>query len=309
MNFVAIDFETADRTRFSPCQIGLTTVEDGKIISTETYLIKPTCFPHFEFYNSSIHGILAAKVENEPTFDILWNDIKHKIDGKILISHSTVFDIQVLKQTLSYYNIPFPSIKFFCTHMLSKKTWPMMGVYNLEYLNEEFDLGLDDHHDAGSDSLAAAKLALKILYKNKKEDFDAIAALYEIPAGILNPTTYKSFVPQRIYRSKSDKYKMHNLIIDESKHDPESIFYGKTVVFTGALNSMTRAEAFQKITDIGGIISDRLNKETNFLIEGQQSSSSVGPGGLSQKQIKAKAFAEKGIDIEVLNEITFINNL
>ena len=43
MNFTAIDFETA-HAEF-PCEIGLTRVENGIIINTKSWLIKPACFP------------------------------------------------------------------------------------------------------------------------------------------------------------------------------------------------------------------------------------------------------------------------
>ena len=45
-----------------------------------------------------------------------------------------------------------------------------------------------------------------------------------------------------------------------AKHNLESIFYGRTVVFTGALSSMVRNEAQQKIVDIGGILGNSVTQ-------------------------------------------------
>ena len=42
MNFIAIDFETANSSRSSICSMGVAIVENGKLIDTEHFLIKPT---------------------------------------------------------------------------------------------------------------------------------------------------------------------------------------------------------------------------------------------------------------------------
>ena len=41
MNFVAIDFETADYQRDSACAVALVRVESGKIVAREHRLIRP----------------------------------------------------------------------------------------------------------------------------------------------------------------------------------------------------------------------------------------------------------------------------
>ncbi|MTL83710.1 DNA polymerase III subunit epsilon, partial [Turicibacter sanguinis] len=40
MNFIAIDFETANEKRDSACSIGLTVVKNNQIIEQKYYLIK-----------------------------------------------------------------------------------------------------------------------------------------------------------------------------------------------------------------------------------------------------------------------------
>ena len=41
MDFVAIDFETANEKRNSACSIGLTVVKNNKIVEEKYFLIKP----------------------------------------------------------------------------------------------------------------------------------------------------------------------------------------------------------------------------------------------------------------------------
>ena len=112
INFIALDFETATSDRFSPCEIGLTIVENGKIKDSKSWLIKPFSYPYFNQFNIMIHGITPKDVENEPTFSELWSTIKPLLENKFIIAHNAGFDISVLRQTLEYYNLEFPNLQY-----------------------------------------------------------------------------------------------------------------------------------------------------------------------------------------------------
>jgi DNA polymerase III subunit epsilon len=116
---------------------------------------------------------------------------------------------------------------------------------------------------------------------------------------------YRPSETKRIYKAKD----LTKIVDDPTKHNPESIFYGRTVVFTGALSSMVRAEAQQTIADIGGIIGNSVTKETDFLIVGQQDYRVVGDDGMSSKQEKAIKLIEKGSTLEILSEDDFLKNV
>ena len=73
MNFITIDFETANAQRNSPCEIGLTFVENFEIIESKSWLIKPIN-NEFDYFNIMIHGITPEDVENEPEFATLTID-------------------------------------------------------------------------------------------------------------------------------------------------------------------------------------------------------------------------------------------
>jgi len=55
MNFVALDFETANADLSSICQIGLVTFKDGEPTETYSMLVDPN--DYFGGINISIHGI------------------------------------------------------------------------------------------------------------------------------------------------------------------------------------------------------------------------------------------------------------
>ena len=100
-----------------------------------------------------------------------------------------------------------------------------------------------------------------------------------------------------------------NIVGDPTKINPDSIFHGRIVVFTGTLSSMVRAEAQQIIINIGGFIGNSVTKDTDFLIVGQQDYRVVGDDGMSSKQEKAVKLIEKGSKLEIISEDDFLKNI
>ncbi len=69
LSFCAIDFETANRYRGSPCAVGLVKVVDGEVVDTRRYLMRPPeGYDEFDPFNIRIHGITPAMVRGEPRF-------------------------------------------------------------------------------------------------------------------------------------------------------------------------------------------------------------------------------------------------
>ena len=108
MNFIAIDFETANEKRNSPCSIGIVVVKNGEVTERIHHLIKPKEM-RFMPINIGIHGIRPKMVENELEFDKIWEKIKHYFDNNLIIAHNAAFDISVLRNTLALYNIEAPN--------------------------------------------------------------------------------------------------------------------------------------------------------------------------------------------------------
>jgi len=303
MNFIAIDFETATSDRNSPCEIGLTFVKNNKVVGTQSWLIKPKCYPNFDPFNISIHGIEPRDVAKKPEFNQLWKtDIKPLLKDQFVIAHFASFDFSVLRHTLELYKIPFPDLQYSCSYTFSKKVWPRLLSYDLKSLCNLNKISFD-HHRAGEDSLACAKLSMKAFKLVNVKDIDDFPRKLGTSIGRLFKGGYKPSGTEQIYRRAS------SIAGDPSKHNPESILYGKSVVFTGTLSSMVRKEAQQIIANIGGTNSDTVTKETDFLIVGQQDFRRVGEDGMSQKQEKAHKLLDKGAAIEVMSEADFLRNI
>ena len=66
-SWVAIDFETANALRGSPCSVGLVKVKEGQIVEEWSSLIRPPDGrDHFDAFNTAIHGITADQVRDAP---------------------------------------------------------------------------------------------------------------------------------------------------------------------------------------------------------------------------------------------------
>lgn len=303
MDFITIDFETATADRDSPCEIGLTFVRDRQVVETKSWLIKPM-YDEFDYFNILIHGIRPQDVADKPEFNVLWTEIKPLVENQFLIAHNAGFDFSVLRRTLEAYKIPFPTLNYSCSYIFSKKVWQGLPAYDLKTLCKINNIELN-HHRAGADSKATAELALKAFDIAGVTSFADFPDKLKTTVGQLFDGGYKPSETKRTYKP----HDLTKIVGDPAKHNPDSIFYGRTVVFTGALSSMVRAAAQQTIADVGGIIGNSVTKDTDFLIVGQQDYRVVGDDGMSSKQEKAVKLIEKGSTLEILSEADFLKNL
>lgn len=72
IDFVALDFETANRSPSSACAVGAVRVRDGVVVDDFHTLIRPPEeHGEFEPVNARIHGVRARDVEDAP----LWPEV------------------------------------------------------------------------------------------------------------------------------------------------------------------------------------------------------------------------------------------
>lgn len=155
-NFVAIDFETADRYKDSACSIGLVRVESGKVVSKAHYLIRPPR-RHIEF--THIHGISWGDVAEQPSFAQLWPTLEPILQGTdFFAAHNASFDRSILHACCTAHNIAPPSPAFICTVKLARDTWNIRPT-KLPNVCEYLDFPLK-HHDALSDAEACAHIVI-----------------------------------------------------------------------------------------------------------------------------------------------------
>jgi DNA polymerase-3 subunit epsilon len=92
--------------------------------------------------------------------------------------------------------------------------------------------------------------------------------------------------------------------------NPDHPFYGREIVFTGALGSMTKPAAWGLVAEVGGKPAAGVTKTTNILVEGYQDTRKLRPGeSLSAKARKARDLRTAGQKIELMDEVDFLQLL
>ena len=156
--FVVFDTETPNWRNDRICSIGMCIVEDGQIKDEFYQLVNPEC--KFSMFNVGIHGITPDMVKNKPSFPELWRSIEHIFDSGVIVAHNAQFDMAVLSKCLRYYGINWRRYKkYACTCQMGRACMKDVPNHELDTLCRSLNIGLD-HHNAGSDSIACAKLLI-----------------------------------------------------------------------------------------------------------------------------------------------------
>lgn len=190
MDFVAIDFETANANRASACSLGLVEVQGGVITSEHVWLIDPE--QHFDYRNIQIHGITPAMISGQPTFQDLWPTLEPLLQGKQIVAHNASFDMSVLRYCLDKAIIDYPSFQYFCTYLLSKKLLPDMPSFKLNVISEYYNIPLN-HHEALDDARACAKILLQLLEQERHSDPIELSKAHGCKIGSMYTGGYSPF--------------------------------------------------------------------------------------------------------------------
>ncbi len=303
MDFVTIDFETANNNNNSACSMGVVCVKDKEIVESKYYLIQPPTL-EFDKKNIEIHGITPELVNNEPKFPEIWKEIKHLFENNIIIAHNAQFDMSVLKCLQLEYNLDIPDFEYLCSIPISTKA--CSGIKNsLKDRAEYLGIDMGEHHNALDDAITCAKLVIETINRKKRKSFESFIKTYtSLPIKLFSELKYQTHL------KKNKKSKFQSVNISEIEPDVEELnyshpLYGKYVVFTGILSKMHRKEAMQTVVNLGGILKSGVSKSTDYLIVGTQDKTIVGEDGLSSKEEKAYELLGKGFDIKIITEDEF----
>jgi len=297
-DFVAIDFETANSDQASACSLGLVRCNGTDIIGKDYFLIRPKN-NHFSGFNTLIHGITAEDVENEPTFDRLFDRFLDFVGDSPIVAHNAAFDMSVLRHMLDLYNIKYPNVVYTCTLQIARRVWRELYSFRLQDVSDYLGIKFN-HHDALEDARACALIALYAMKIQTKDNVLELARGLGISPKIISPEELSmSFRSSKRIRSK-EKY----CIVESKKSDfdHDHPLFGKTVAITLDLYSMKRPEAAQKIVDLGGHFANSISKKVDFLVVGGGFHSLAGTRGGTTKINKVRELRASGSNIEVIFE-------
>jgi DNA polymerase-3 subunit epsilon len=327
LDFVAIDFETANNRPDSACQFALVAIEQGEITHQKSWLVRPPRM-YFSPHNIAVHGITPEDVANQPSFAEVWNDCRDFLEGKIIVAHNARFDLGVLTNTLAAYDIAIPRIDFACTRLIAQRCWPGHTSYGLAALAERFQIAFQ-HHDALEDSRTCAKIALLAAQETQADSFDTLERKLFITRGVVSLGTVSS--PKTIKRSRSqwpvvnrpeisygpsgipgrsskvqvqlDSQRIHSLA---GKDKP---LQGRTIFFTGKLLSLSRKEAMQLASSLGANCEEEITAATDYVVMGQPDEQDANSKASSELAKVATLSTQRDKPIRLLSERQFVQLL
>ena len=174
LDFVAIDFETANSSPASPCAVGLVRVEAGEITQSLSMLFKPPSPNNFcHAGNIAVHGIKPDDIIDAPEWLDALPELLLFTDGLPLIAHNASFDMTVIKASAAAVNFDLPNLSYGCSLKMSRKTYNLES-YRLNAVayaigHEEFQ-----HHDALADSDACARIVMHMAKRHEVEDLEGL---------------------------------------------------------------------------------------------------------------------------------------
>ncbi len=173
MNYIAIDFETATGSMNSACSVATVEVREGQLKESWTTLIQPPKLA-FDDFNIGIHGISPKDVEDAPTFAEIWQELKERLAGKIVVAHNASFDMGVLKASLLANHLQAPLFRTCCTVRISRKVWPDLVDHKLNTVGAHLNINFQ-HHRALDDARTCAAIPLFAGVATGTDDLEELA--------------------------------------------------------------------------------------------------------------------------------------
>jgi len=176
---LALDFETANERRDSACAVGLAWIEGGRIARRESHLIRP---PEMRFSpgNIRVHGILPADVADKPGFAEVMAPYLPDLAGGVILAHNATFDIGVLRAGLRRASLAVPDLAYLCTVQIARKVFPDPEGCGLGKVARRLGITFE-HHDAGEDAYACARIALAAMAETASADVHGLADAIGVP--------------------------------------------------------------------------------------------------------------------------------
>lgn len=164
MNFLSLDFETANHSRVSICAAGMAVFENGQLTEAPYWLVRPPK-PHGWFHEIFIecHGLTHLDVLDAPEFPAISPEILTRLTrADLVIAHNAAFDIEHLRATLDHFGLPRPEFDYICTCQLARHVWPDLPNHQLSTLTANIGHQFNHHH-AQSDAEAAGRVLLAMM--------------------------------------------------------------------------------------------------------------------------------------------------
>lgn len=280
-SFVALDFETACYDKLSACSVGVALFDHGTLTESRSWLLKPANPGRFSF--TKIHGVTWDDVKNQGTIKDIWYELEGYLNNKLIIAHNAIFDMSVLKENLTYYNLEYKNYSYSCTLNIARRFFPTLANHKLETLCKQYKIEYGNH-DAEYDAISCGRL------------FAAILKDYNYPDELFTGTQ----LGNRAYLSKPAFLQckpadLNGIVSDDVDATATLDFFKeKCCVITGNFDKIGKNRIIEKIQGYGGKMQSSVNGKTNLIVVGAE------PGW--SKIEKIRSLRESGKDVLILDE-------
>lgn len=286
-SYVVFDIETTglDPEYDEIIEIGAVKIKDGIEVEKFNTLIKPEY--DIDEFITELTGITNEMVKNAPSIDEVLPKFMDFIKDYIVIGHNVNFDINFIYDNLERLNISPITNDFIDTLRISRRLIPELKHHKLSDLANYFNIDTKGSHRSLKDVEITCEVFnnLNTIVKEKYQNIENFKEACK-------PKSHSGF-------------KASDITTTNTEFDEENMLYNKYVVITGTLEKMLRKEAMQIIADLGGHCQDGVNKDTNYLILGNNDYNPILRGKKSSKLLKAENLKLKGQDIDIISENVF----
>lgn len=298
--YVVIDTETTglDYSFCDIIEVCAMRYVDGKCTDIFSSLVKPReqfvldpntgdWIPRFvDGFITELTGITNEMLAIAPEPTEIMPKLHTFIGDSVLLAHNAHFDINFLYDAMDQYCGIALRNDFIDTLRMARRVFPELEHHRLSDIAQACGITPDCSHRAEADCRAAAECYA--VMRNR------------ILAGYSEDEFARLFVYNYNDSLKSVSVTVENI-------DSTNPLYGKTVVFTGTLSSMTRKDAFQVVANLGGIPQDSMNEKTNYLVIGSGEFAKSVKEGKTNKMKKAEILMQKGAELSVVSESAFFD--
>lgn len=286
-DYVVVDIETTGKNSKQDeiTELAAVRYRNGQVVVRYNQLVKPR-HPVRGFV-ISLTGITNKILAEVPPIEAVIGDFADFIGDDILIGHNiAAFDSVFISDAYEKYLGRTLENSCVDTMRLGKKLCPGLPCYTLEVLSTHLGIQYENAHRGINDC-------------------DITNACYrKMRSMVLESGTLEVF--QKNFKKKRAEDRYSEIIATSENICSDHPFFGKNIVFTGAL-LLTRSEAMQLAVDFGAVPQSGVTTKTDFLVVGTQDLDRVGTDGMSSKQEKAVRFNESGkASIKIITEDEFI---
>lgn len=261
-------------------------VRDGEIESVYTSLVNPGF--DISGFITNLTGISNEMLSGAPSINTVLPAFRQFIGDDVVVGHNVNFDVNFVYDHSQRLDLSPFSNAFVDTMRIARRLCPELTHHRLKDLVKHYQLAADVKHRAQADVelTNSCYCAMRLQIES-----DA-----ELQARLSSVSKYR-WVRADDLQAQTDNF------------DPVSTIYGMTFAFTGTLERMIRKDAMQAVLNCGGLCTDGVNKNTNYLVLGNNDYVKSIKDGKSSKQQKAEKMKLDGHDIEIITEDVFYDML